>query len=51
MHNARKLALVGGAGLLLGALMPWASVSSGLLKVTKVGYDGDGILKPEVVTT
>ena len=44
MHNGRKLALVGAAGLLLGALMPWASVSSGFISVTVAGYEGDGIL-------
>lgn len=37
------LALVGGALAVVGAILPWASVSSGLFSVSKPGIEGDGI--------
>lgn len=33
----------GGAGVVLGSVLPWASVSAGILNRTTVGTDGDGV--------
>lgn len=43
--NARGLAVLGALGLLLGAVMPWATITAPLVgTVTIPGYRGDGIL-------
>jgi hypothetical protein len=36
--------LIGGALLILGALLPWATASIGFIKVSAAGTDGDGVI-------
>jgi len=45
-NSGRIFSLIGGFGLIIGALLPWATVSSYTLGVSRsiMGYDGDGIL-------
>lgn len=45
MHRGQQLALLGALALLVGALLPWASVTSPILglSLSKAGYEGDGM--------
>lgn len=36
------LAWIGGGLLIFGSVMPWATISAGILSVSKAGTDGDG---------
>ena len=46
MNRAQQVTLIGAFGLVIGALLPWVSMSSPLLSVSMEfkGYEGDGIL-------
>ena len=45
-NSGRIFSLLGGFGLVIGALLPWAIISSYTLGVSRgiMGYDGDGLL-------
>jgi hypothetical protein len=45
MHRGQQLSLIGAIGLLVGAFLPWVTVSAALfgLSISKAGYEGDGI--------
>lgn len=40
----RWLVIGGAAAVVLGALLPWATVSAGFLTATKAGTEGDGVI-------
>ncbi len=43
--NARTTTLIGAAGLLLGMLLPWATITAPFVgTVTVAGYQGDGVI-------
>jgi len=46
MNRGQQLSLLGGIALVVGALLPWATINSPLLglSVSKAGYEGDGML-------
>jgi len=45
MNRGQQLSLIGAIGLLVGAMLPWATIQSALLglSVSKAGYEGDGV--------
>ncbi len=44
MHRGHQLVVAGAAGLLLGAALPWAKITSIFGTMTKAGYEGDGVI-------
>ncbi len=45
MNRGQLLLVLGGVGLIVGALLPWATLTSFLIgSVSKAGYEGDGII-------
>lgn len=46
MNRSQRMALFGGVGLIIGALLPWASLTSLVLgtSLSAAGYEGDGLL-------
>jgi hypothetical protein len=43
MSKPRMFVLIGAIALIVGALMPWATVNSGIINLSKAGYEGDGL--------
>ena len=41
--KGRQLVIVGAIPLLIGAALPWASVTSIFGKISRAGYEGDGV--------
>jgi hypothetical protein len=46
MNRGQLLTLLGGIGLILGAALPWATLTSYYFRVTtsKAGFEGDGMI-------
>jgi hypothetical protein len=44
MNRGQQLTMLGAIGLIIGALLPWASISSIFGKISKAGYEGDGVI-------
>jgi hypothetical protein len=45
MHKGQQVILIGAICLIVGTLLPWASVASVLgITISKAGYEGDGLI-------
>lgn len=44
MDNAKNLVLFGGIGLMVGAALPWGTVTSAFGQISMNGLEGDGML-------
>ena len=44
MNRGQQLTMIGAIGLLLGALLPWASIASIFGQTSIAGYEGDGVI-------
>ena len=43
MHKGKKLLLCGAIGLIIGAFLPWATITSVFGEISEAGIEGDGI--------
>ena len=42
--DSRSVAMVAAGGVILGSLLPWASISTGFGTISMSGTDGDGVI-------